>query len=573
MFESFRRRFALCLVPVPVLLFFGAGCAPEQSVNAGDAEHGHEHAEPEPVAITVFTETAELFMEYPRLVKGSEARFLAHVTVLLDGAPVRSGKLRIEVEQPGGTKVLEALQPTRDGLFIPVGSFDTPGEFAAKLILSSDQTQETIELPPFVVHANLHDAIDAGEAAEVEEPADVMPFLLEQQWKIGMVMRQVQRRSLTKRLQVPGEVEAPQDAMAAVGAPLAGRLMPLTGGRLPQVGDQVEAGQVLGMLVPPTSIADAAALEANQASRHAIETELQLRQFEVGARALEIREAVHHSELELAFAQRTLARVESLRAKDLGTQKELENAQLAVELALHDGEGARGLEEAFESMRQQLEQLKADNLERGKSTALNPQLLIAPITGEIVEASHVAGEHVQSDDSVYRIMNLERVWIATHISEFDFAEVSASSGALLEFAAYPERRFDVLGEMNGRVVNVGRVVNPETRTIELRYEADNPDGLLRAGMFVDAYLETKHARNAIAIPESAIVMDNGQPVAFVLWHGEAFRKVVLTLGIRDGGFVEILEGIEEGDRVVTKQAYLVKLASASPAAFGEGHAH
>jgi cobalt-zinc-cadmium efflux system membrane fusion protein len=388
-----------------------------------------------------------------------------------------------------------------------------------------------------------------------------------------MVMRQVQRRSLTQRLQVPGEVEAPQHAVAEVGAPLAGRLMAPAGGTLPQIGDRVEAGQVLGMLVPPTTLSDATALEANQASRHAIETELQLRLFEVEARALEIREAVHHSELELDFARRSLARVEGLRSKNLGTQQELEDAQLAVELALHDGEGASGLEKAFESVRKQLKLLKAANLERGKSTALDPKLLIAPIAGEIIEASHVAGEHVESDGSVYRIMNLERVWIATHVSEFDFAEVSATSGALLEFAAYPERRFDVLSELNGRVVNVGRVVAPETRTIELRYEADNPDGLLRAGMFVDAYLETKHARNTIAVPESSIVMDNGQPVAFVLWHGEAFRKVVLTLGIRDAGYVEILEGIEEGDRVVTEQAYLVKLASASPAAFGEGHAH
>lgn len=571
MFESLNRRFALCLIPALALLLFGASCAPHQPVIAADAEHTHD--EPEPVAITVFTDTAELFMEYPRLIKGSEARFLAHVTVLLDGAPVRSGQLRIEVEQPGGTKLLEALQPTRDGLFIPVGSFDTPGKYAARLTLTSDQAQEIIELPPFVVHANVHEALDAAEAEALEEPEGAMPFLLEQQWKIGMVMRQVQRRSLTQRLQVPGKVEAPQDAMAAVGAPLAGRLMAPSGGSLPQVGDRVEAGQVLGTLVPPMTLSDASAMEANKASRHAIDTELQLRLFEVEARALEIREAVHHSELELAFAQRALARVVGLRAKGLGTQSELEDAQLAVELALHDGEGASGLEEAFESMRQQLELLKADNADRGESAALGPQPLIAPIAGEIIEASHVAGEHVESDDSVYRIMNLERVWIATHVSEFDFAEVSATNGALLEFAAYPERRFDVLGEMNGRVVNVGRVVNPETRTIELRYEADNPDGLLRAGMFVDAFLETQHARDAVAVPESAIVMDNGQPVAFVLWHGEAFRKVVLTLGIRDGGYVEILDGIEEGDRVVTQQAYLVKLASASPAAFGEGHAH
>ena len=68
-------------------------------------------------------------------------------------------------------------------------------------------------------------------------------------------------------------------------------------------------------------------------------------------------------------------------------------------------------------------------------------------------------------------------------------------------------------------------------------------------------------------------MDNGRPTAFVLIHGEAFQKRVLELGIRDGEFVEVLSGIKANERVVTKGAYLVKLASASPASFGHGHAH
>ena len=68
-------------------------------------------------------------------------------------------------------------------------------------------------------------------------------------------------------------------------------------------------------------------------------------------------------------------------------------------------------------------------------------------------------------------------------------------------------------------------------------------------------------------------MDGGRPTAFVLVHGEAFQKRVLDLGIRDGPLVEVRAGISEGDRVVTRGAYLVKLAAASPASFGAGHAH
>ena len=92
-------------------------------------------------------------------------------------------------------------------------------------------------------------------------------------------------------------------------------------------------------------------------------------------------------------------------------------------------------------------------------------------------------------------------------------------------------------------------------------------------MFVDLFLETQRSIEAVSIPESAIVMDSGRPTAYVLLNGERFQRRELALGIRDGGFVEITAGVEEGERVVTKGANAVKLAALSPASFGHGHAH
>ena len=107
----------------------------------------------------------------------------------------------------------------------------------------------------------------------------------------------------------------------------------------------------------------------------------------------------------------------------------------------------------------------------------------------------------------------------------------------------------------------------------MRYEVPNSSGQLREGMFADLFIETGQTTDAIAIPEGAVVMDNGGPVAFILVHGEMFQKRKLTLGIRDEGFIEVLSGVHEGERVVSHGAYLVKLAAASPAAFGAGHTH
>ena len=128
-------------------------------------------------------------------------------------------------------------------------------------------------------------------------------------------------------------------------------------------------------------------------------------------------------------------------------------------------------------------------------------------------------------------------------------------------------------DAGGRLINVGRVVDPSSRTIAVRYELPNPEGLLRVGMLADVFLETKQATDAIAIPQQAVVMDNGRPTAFVLLGGETFQSRALTLRVRDNGYVEVIDGIETGERVVTRGAHSVKLASQAPETFGAGHAH
>jgi membrane fusion protein, heavy metal efflux system len=583
MFDFSGRRTVRRVAVLGALALLGSACAPSDSSSHSEDhgdDHGHDHdagGELEPLSVTVFTDTLGLFMEYPPLVPGLEARFLAHVTVSATGEPVRSGQLRLELSPPSGAPIVfRASKPTRDGLFIPVGSLETPGQYGARIVVESDQVQGTIPLAPIVVFADFASARAAAEAEGGAELADAVPFLLEQQWKIGLLMEPVELRTLTQRLQVLGEVEAPHHAMAVVSAPLGGRLLPPESGRLPRVGERVEQGQVLAYLEPPLTTTVAAQLAANETYHETLEMGLLVREFDVQARALEIEQAYLQSKARAEFAQRALTRIEDLRAKDLGTVAELEAARRDVELSEHAIEGSRALQASFEVAQARLADLQARGAAARAAAGpagIRRQPLVAPIEGEIVEAHFVEGEYVEDQGALYRVLDLNHVWIAAHVSEFDLAQVAGNPGALLRFAAYPGRTFDVLGEMDGRIVNLGRVVDPETRTLTLRYEVSNPGGLLRAGMFADVYLETGRADRTVAIPESAIVMDGGRPVAFVLLGGETFQKRSLDLGLRDGPLVEVRSGLQAGERVVTRGAYLVKLASASPASFGHGHAH
>jgi len=544
----------------------------------GDDAHGHGEEGPEPVVVTMFTPKVLLFMEYPQLVVGEQAEFLAHVTVLANGEPVRSGSMTFEVTMPGGeVHKLTWDAPRRDGLFVPEWSFDTAGEHSLRLILDSPQIQETLDVGNIIVHATAHDAEHAAELASAgDDPPDAVSFLLEQQWKVGTLLRQVESRTLTKRLQLPGEIIPQHHAAAVVSAPVSGRLLPAPSGKLPQVGDRVEAGQVLALIEPPLPATEAAALSANRAQLQALVTELVLRSLDLGVKGLEVERAFQQADARLGFARRAFGRVEELKNKGVGTDQQYDEAQQNLHLAQAEYDAATAMKDFYEESSAKLAEMQERLNSRGALSVGSPtdmqMPLIAPISGHIVEHESVEGEHVEALEEIYEIVNLERVWIMARISEFDLSQLPETPNATLELPSFPNRRFDVLG-MGGRLVNVGTRVDQQTRTVPIRFEIPNQDNIFRAGMFTNVYLETEKSADCLAVPESAIVLDNGRPLVYVMLGGETFQRREVELGVRDGNWVEVKAGVLEGERVAARAAYAIKLASLSPASFGHGHGH
>ncbi len=542
--------------------------------NRHDAEE-----DADPISVTLFTAEVQLFLEYPHLVRGMHARFLAHVTVLDTGEPVRSGSLTFDLAQPDGTRqdlTLEA--PKRDGLFVPEWHFIAPGTYNLRLIVNSPQVQDTIEVGELIVHADVHAAEQVAKADAAEGPPDLVPFLLEQQWKIGTLYEPVSKRTLVHRLAIPGRIVAPQGASASVSPPVAGRLLRPPDGRLPRIGDPVEAGQVLAMIEPQLPATEIAQLSANRAWLQTLGMELAQRQLELDIRGLEVERSTLQSKARLDFARRTMERASQLREKGVGTGQQHDEAQQNLRLAEAEHQAAQTMKRSYEAARARLASLRAQALPdsgEGKPASARYQMpLIAPITGEIVFVAHIEGEHLGDTHSeVFRIVNTDHVWIEADISEFDLAELAESPDATMTLPAYPGRSFDILNSGSGRLVNIGVIVDPQTRTLSVVYEMPNPDGLFRVGMFANVFLETRTATEVVAIPEKAIVLDNGRPTAYVLIDGENFQRRALELGVRDSGFVEVKSGLMESERVVTKGAYAIKLASLSPTSFGGGHGH
>ena len=117
-----------------------------------------------------------------------------------------------------------------------------------------------------------------------------------------------------------------------------------------------------------------------------------------------------------------------------------------------------------------------------------------------------------------------------------------------------------------------RCIDPLSRTVPIIFELGNKDARLKPGMFASVLLFTGDTVEGVAVPEEAVLDDDGKAVVYVMDGGESFFLRRVKTGVREGGFVQILEGVKDGERVVSRGAFEIKLANAGgiPA---HGHQH
>lgn len=530
MFRCDRRRlqarFSLWVLVVTL-----AGCEP----------HQHEApAEPEEKAsqITVWGERFEIFLEHKYILVNDPTRFITHATDLKTLQPRREGDGKVVfVLQHGSDAPIEHVEegPARDGIYIPSLTFPKVGKWSVTLRIAVDGGVSVVNLPPFTVYGSQKDIDDAPEPEEAEG----ISFLKEQQWKVLTRTDPVGTRRMVERLRLPGVVLARPVSRAAVTPPVAGRLLEASKNPLPSIGDRVKKGQTLALVQPPFSEFAARIVEAN-------------------AEAIKAKLTLDHAEM-------AHTRIKNLAAANAKSRRELQEAEFALRTAEASHKAAVSLKTAYEN---------AGAVFVGPEGAGLPALeLKSPIDGVVVQVSATLGEYTSTDRAVFTVLDTASVYIEARIPESDVRRIGSSKGATYETLDAKGQYVPILGEGGGRVVHLGLDVDARTRTVPLLYEVPNPKGHLRLGMTLTVYLETARAEDTLAVPASAVVDEDARPIAFVQLSGEAFEKRHLKLGIQDGGFVQVLEGLSEGDRVVTKEAFAIRLASVSSVIPAHGHAH
>ena len=168
---------------------------------------------------------------------------------------------------------------------------------------------------------------------------------------------------------------------------------------------------------------------------------------------------------------------------------------------------------------------------------------------------------------LFRVVDAAQVHVVGQVPEAQAARARLAQAAEIEIAGQADRL------PAGRLVSVGKVLDPQSRTLPITFAFENRTIGLPVGQaaFLHLLLETTQPRPVV--PATAIVDDAGRPIVFVQREGETFERRAVTLGPRSGDVVQITEGLKPGERVVTKGAYLVRLASLSTSVPAHGHVH
>lgn len=491
--------------------------------------HGHSHGHngdggvPRE-AITLNGVKTQLFVDFPRLIAGQESPFSAHLTLLDSHLAVTEG--RVVVELAGGGQPPERFSvtgPSSPGIFRPVVKPQHSVLRTVTVTLQSETVSETHHMGEFPVFAGFKEALGVPKTQEDESS---IVFSLENQWMVPFRVAPVAVSVIRSTTAVFGEIIRPTDAEAWVVAPRAGRVTEMV------------------MVAPGSPVVSGAPL------------------FTLGGTHLEGADktafdlALKQADIRVKAARREVDRLRPLVSQGVVPTKRMVDAQTAVEEAVADQGAARK---------------RLDQLERSQRVdgVVDGFVVAAPMGGTVMETKLVPGAWVSAGDPLLRIVDPARLFLEVKVPEKEVPRIQNVFGVLVRLNkehAWTEIPREAL-------VFVGTDVDPDTRTVPVRFRFDGIDPSRVVGMVVEARLLLDAGRNVLAVPLDAVTDDAGVDVVYVQTGGESFERRAVRLGVQQGDMVEVVSGLTEGEWIVVKGAYSVRLASLSTDSTGHGHAH
>lgn len=501
------------------LLFAFAGCHQSKKQAVAEHDHGaeataHEHEEPK-FQYTAYSGNFEVFAEADAFVVGETANVLSHFSVLPNFKALESGKMTIILSVNGKEtrQILEA--PTRKGIY----SFDIAPETAGKGTLKYEVAGENgvseIIIPEVTVFANHDEAHHAAEDMVPPSKTNTTVFTKEQSWKIDFATEFPQTVAFGQVIKTTALIEPANGDEVVISAKTSG--MVRLASNILLEGQEVRGGQTL---------------------------------FHISGNEL----ADNNLSVKISEAQSNYERAKTdyERAKELSTDKIVSDKDLLA--AKNSFENAKAV---------------YDHLNRNFSTT--GQAVASPMSGFVKQLLVKNGAFVEAGQSLLVVSQNKTLILTAQVSQ-KYAGIlnmvqSANIRTLNDNQSY------TLEALNGKVLSVGKAANSDNFLIPVSIQINN-SGSFIPGSFVEVFLKIVTNQQAVSVPNTALLEEQGVFFVWVQVNPELFEKREVQVGKTDGINTEIKKGIVATERIISKGAMMVKLAQATGGLDAHsGHVH
>lgn len=266
-----------------------------------------------------------------------------------------------------------------------------------------------------------------------------------------------------------------------------------------------------------------------------------------------------------------------LSSKNMADGDPVQRARIAYEVSKKEYERMKALvgnkivsEKDFAQAEQAYENARISYEAVAKNHSASGQAVTSPISGYVKSLLVKEGDYVQVGQPLVSVTQNRKLFLRADVSEKYYPYLSTIGSA--NFCTPYNNKVYTLKELGGRMLSYGKASGENGYYVPVTFEFDNKGDVI-PGSFVEVFLLSSPMENVLSVPNSALTEEQGSFFIYLQLDEEGYKKQLVTLGANNGESVQILSGIKAGDRVVTKGAYQVKLASASNAIPAHSHEH
>lgn len=463
---------------------------------------------------TSYSKEFELFVEADPFVMGEAANLLSHFSILPGFGALDSGKITVSLDINGIVADQTIEKPVRRGIF----SFDIKPEKAGKgtirFIITSEKGTSEIVVQDVTVFSTHEEAHEAAEDSEIST-ANTTVFTKEQSWKIDYSTDHPQYGPFGQIIKTTGVFQSSANDEVVITAKTNG-IVSLLSGNLME-GRSVSGNQELFTIS--------------------------------GSGLAENNFSLKYSEAKNNFEK---AKSDFERAKDLSTDKIVSEKDLLIAKNQYDNAKAQ-----YESLDQNFNS--------------SGQIVKSPINGFVKQIMVKNGTYVEAGQPVLSISQNKNLILTADVPQkYAYLLGSVKSANIRSIS---ENKFYTLEQLNGKVISYGKTASEDNYLIPINLQIDN-NGIFTPGSFAEVYLKTINGKNTLTVPNASLIEEQGIYFLYVQITPELFEKRQVTVGITDGVRSEILKGIADTERIVTKGAVMIKLAQSTGTLDAHsGHVH